>query len=368
MSCSHKFHLQCTVSWFKTNSAHTCPLCRKEAEPLERLPLDAEAEAKEAEAEEDATPNMYAWRTSWDDRIQGIVQGRPVMSEGTGTATITRQELDNLLYSLGTEGIPFTTWTPDSSSHAHFHEYLDHYFHPQGEHPFSRAWLDATMTISLRELNLICAASGALGELFDSRTWGQICNATTNPYSNDGSGGWIRIHSNTMDRLLKIQGGHGVGHAFSMKYCRVVFDRYDALAISRERFDSLIHCQRSGVYGRSNEFTDEQWEVLRQTFRNDLSQPTGQMEEVDWAAFVAMRQTEPIIVMNRSELGEYLKSSGSQKTVAEFFDEDEWMEPKVELCGTRWYVNEAFIDAGQRPMTEEEFDAFRIRKTMEMIA
>jgi hypothetical protein len=281
---------------------------------------------------------------------------------------MNREELDNLLYSLGTEGIPFTLWTPDSPYNAQFSEYLDHYFHPQGEHPFSRAWLDATMTITLRELNMICAASGANGELFGSRTWGQICNATTNPYSNDGSGGWIRIHSNTMDRLLKIQGGHGVDHAFSLRHCKIKFDRYDALAISRERFDTLIDTQRSGIQGRSNDFTDEQWEALRQTFRNDLTQPTGQADELDWAAFAAMRQTEPIIVMNRSELGEYLKSSGSQKTVADFFEEDEWMEPKVELCGTLWSLNEAFKASGEREMTDEEFETFRARKTMEMIA
>ena len=51
MSCSHKFHMLCISGWFLTHKASTCPMCRKEAGPLERV-AEVEQPAEEPETAE----------------------------------------------------------------------------------------------------------------------------------------------------------------------------------------------------------------------------------------------------------------------------------------------------------------------------
>ena len=79
MSCSHKFHPTCLMTWFTKNSVSTCPMCRHEAGPLERLPVvddeeddEDDDDESEEEDEEDDTEFMAITRQPLTDLLIGF--------------------------------------------------------------------------------------------------------------------------------------------------------------------------------------------------------------------------------------------------------------------------------------------------------
>jgi hypothetical protein len=337
MSCSHKFHLSCTVSWFRANSAQICPLCRKEAEELERLPS-----------------------------VSYQIPSAAAASQQQQQVTITRQILDNLLRYRGSTGVPFSSWRTGASYTPTFRQSLDFYFHPGGTEPGTRPWLDATITVSRRELNFICNGYGTVGRMLGLREWQGLTDPVVNRFSNDGDGGWIRLHRETLDRFIKIQGGQGTGHKYSMQMYRVNWDEYDAIALSRSTFDGIIYNQSRGT--GVNFLVDDQWDMIRIAFPNDLSEATGKFDDFHWEEFITIPQESPIITLNRGNIEFLLKVKGSPKTVTEFFQEEEWMEPIQEMRGTLEMLNKRFETGGVAPMTEEEFDVIhkmQLRKVID---
>lgn len=338
MSCSHKFHLSCTVSWFRANSAQICPLCRKEAEELERLPSVSYSLASAASASAASQQQV----------------------------TITREILDNLLRYRGSTGVPYSSWRPDAAYSPTFRQSLDFYFHPHGTEPGTRPWLDATMTVTRRELNFICNGYGTMGRMLGPREWEGLTDPVVNRFSNAGDGGWIRLHRETLDRFIKIQGGQGTGHKYSMQMYRVNWDEYDAIALSRSTMDGIIYNQSRGT--GVNFLVDDQWDMIRTAFPNDLAEATGKFDDFHWEEFITIPQESPIITLDRANISFLLKVKGSPKTVAEFFKEEDWMEPIQEMRGTLEMLNKRFEAGGVAPMTEEEFDVIhtmRLRKVID---
>jgi hypothetical protein len=84
MSCGHKFHPTCLMKWFTKSSGSTCPMCRHEAGPLERLPEEEEDEEEEDEEEDDDDDD--------DDEEERVI-------------VIARESLHNMLVGFGASGV-----------------------------------------------------------------------------------------------------------------------------------------------------------------------------------------------------------------------------------------------------------------------
>jgi hypothetical protein len=219
--------------------------------------------------------------------------------------------------------------------------------------------------VTRRELNFLCNGYGTTGRHLGPREWQGLTDPVVNRFSNAGDGGWIRLHRQTLDRFLKIQGGQGTGHKYSMQMYRINWDEYDAIALSRSTMDGIIYMQRRGT--GVNFLLDEQWDMIRTAFPNDLSQPTGKFDDFHWEEFITIPQESPIITLDRANIGFLLKVKGSPKTVAEFFQEEDWMEPIQEMRGTLEMLNKRFEAAGVVNMTEEEFDAIHTMQLRKVI-
>jgi hypothetical protein len=91
LGCGHNFHFRCLASWFlqqeSAGNAQNCPLCRREASDIEKLPeLQGDAD------DEDDDESEY----EDDEDIQEV--------------TYTRQQLHDLLVSRGGLGVSDALW------------------------------------------------------------------------------------------------------------------------------------------------------------------------------------------------------------------------------------------------------------------
>ena len=279
LSCSHQFHLSCIGKWHQTNAGHTCPMCRKVAEPLERIGGSAPANEQ--------------------------------------VAILTREEFENLLRAKGGVGTKIFT------------NLLGFDSIPSAERG-SRAWFESVIVLTRKELDTICGGNGA-APLSDDE-WAELSDY---PYSSEsGRGGWIRVDRETLDMLLKTSGGEGVSHEHSMFKYNVRFDYNDSVPMPRRTFDAILELQGSSMA------SDAQWNTIMTTFYNDMSRPTPKASDFDWAAYdeigspfkwrkykKAIPDPDPNrLTMTREQIADLLERLGSPGTVEEFFDEEDWME------------------------------------------
>ena len=99
LSCSHQFHLSCIGTWFQTNNNCSCPMCRKPAEPLERIEsaapslrvvgLEIFSADLEADDEED-------WDEGWDEET--------LEAEDEDEEEITYSDLETLRVAFAATG------------------------------------------------------------------------------------------------------------------------------------------------------------------------------------------------------------------------------------------------------------------------
>lgn len=86
MSCSHKFHMLCISGWFLTQKAATCPMCRKEAGPLERV----------AEVEQPVEPDTIDTEIGQLARADAATPAAPVLVPGSQRIHGRFTRVDNL--------------------------------------------------------------------------------------------------------------------------------------------------------------------------------------------------------------------------------------------------------------------------------
>lgn len=318
LSCSHKFHLSCIGTWHQTNAGHTCPMCRKVAEPLER-----------------------------------IAGSKPANEQ---MAFLTREEFENLLRAKGGVGTKiFTNLLGFDST-------------PSAERN-SRAWFDSEILLTRKELDTICCGNGA-SALSDDE-WAELSDY---PYwSRHGSGGWIRVDRETLDKLLKANGGEGVSHEQSISKYNIRFDYNDSVPVPRKTFDAILEIQ----HGSKTSHT--QWSMIVTTFHNDMSQPTAKADDFDWDAYGKTKPYyeylgAPLIVetpdrlrMTREQIAGLLERLGSPATVEEFFDEEDWMHQSYsyftldELNARLEYLNTLHPTAQMGLLTVADFHSVRTR-------
>ena len=288
-------------------------MCRKVAEPLERIGGSAPAE---------------------EERI-----------------LITREELENLLRAKGGVGTKACM------------NLLDF---PSVDEPGSREWLEDTVSLNRKELHNICLGNGAF----------PLCDVEWNrtPYlfsSDRGGGGWIRVDSETLDKLLKTSGGEGVSHEHSMFFYAVRFDYNDSVPMPRTTFDHILELQGSSMA------SDAQWNMIMATFKNDMSRPTPKLTDFDWYAYdkimsPSRREDEAVVpdpepkslTMTREQVSRLLESLDTPATVEEFFDEEDWMEQTLvttttldQLNARLEYLNTLHPTEQMDLLTVEDFDS-----------
>jgi hypothetical protein len=91
LGCGHNFHFRCLASWFlqqeSAGNAQNCPLCRREASDIEKLP------ALQGDADEDDD-------SEYEDEDEDVDE-----------LVYTRQQLHDLLLSRGAIGVTDVMWT-----------------------------------------------------------------------------------------------------------------------------------------------------------------------------------------------------------------------------------------------------------------
>ena len=328
LSCSHKYHLSCIATWYQTNDSHTCPMCRKVAEPLERI--GGSAPAKEP------------------------------------TVPITLEEIENILRANNGFGIKICSNL--------FFEYDSH----SSAGPGSREWFNTTIRMTRKELHRLCGGNGAC-PLSDDE-WDELLShdRTTNPYSSrHGSGGWIRVDRDTLDKLLKASGGEGISHEYSMALYTVRYDYDTSAPMPRTTFDAILECQSSSMT------SDAKWNMIMGTFKNDMSRRTPKASDFDWDAYgeidsdykERVNESGALIVeaperltMTREQVAGVLESLRTPATVEEFFNEEDWMEQTLvttttldQLNARLEYLNTLHPAAQIELLTVADFHSVRTR-------
>jgi len=296
-------------------------MCRKVAEPLERIAGSASAEEP--------------------------------------TVMLMREELENLLRANHGVGIKICSHLPG--------------FDPQeSDVPGSRDWFNQLIVLTRKELDNICGGNG--GYHLEDYEWDELLS--DNPYSSrHGSGGWIRVDNETLDTLLKVNGGEGVSHKYSMNLYYVRFDYNESAPISRTTLDHLLDLQGSSMT------SDAQWNMIMTTFYNDMSRPTPKLTDFDWYAYdkimsPSRREDEAVtpkpdpksLTMTRQQVAHLLERLGSPATVQEFFNEEDWMEQTLvttttldELNLRLEYLNTLHPTAQMGLLTVADFHSVRTR-------
>ena len=71
LACSHTFHLGCIGRW-TTRGDTTCPLCRREVTPLERILAADETPSEESDSDEPTDAEILARRLRTSDQVARI--------------------------------------------------------------------------------------------------------------------------------------------------------------------------------------------------------------------------------------------------------------------------------------------------------